>query len=347
MIENASIVWWLRLVALFVVATLVVGGGTRLTDSGLSITEWEPILGAIPPLSHAEWMRAFELYKEIPEYELVNKGMTLAEFEVIYLWEWAHRLVARSIGLVFFVPFVVFWVRGMLPRWFRPWGVLLLALGGLQGAVGWWMVTSGLTERVDVSQYRLATHMTLACIILALTVWLSERVAGRRGIVPVPAGLRAVLAVMPFLILVQIAMGALVAGIDAGLASNTWPLMGGAWVPPGLDLLSPAWLNAFENPLAVQFNHRIAGYVVLMVALLAAVLAWRAGAMRRLATGLALLVTAQAVVGILVVVGGVPLVLAGLHQLVAAVLLWVAVVAATRAAPEAAEPAGAQAMRRA
>lgn len=343
--EHRLVVWWLRLVALFVVATLVVGGGTRITDSGLSITEWEPILGAIPPLTHAAWERAFELYKQIPEYELVNKGMTLGEFEVIYLWEWSHRLIARSIGLVFLVPFVVFWWRGMLPRWFKPWGVLLLALGGLQGAVGWWMVTSGLTERVDVSQYRLAVHLTLACIILALTVWLSERVAGRAGVRPVPAAPRAVITVLPLLVLIQIFLGALVAGLDAGLASGTWPLMNGALVPPGLDALTPGWLNAFENPLAVQFNHRMAGYALWLVALVGAVLAWRGGAMRGLATALFVLVTGQATVGILVVVEGVPPLLAAGHQLVAAVILWVAMVAATRAAPMAAMPQGA--MRRA
>ena len=332
MMENAAVVWWLRVVALFVIATLVVGGATRLTDSGLSITEWEPILGVVPPLTTAAWEEALELYRQIPEYQLINRGMSLAEFQTIYLWEWAHRLVARSIGLVFVVPFLVFWVRGRLPGWFKPWGLALLALGGLQGVVGWWMVTSGLTERVDVSQYRLAVHLTLACIILALTVWLAERLAGRSGTVALPPGACAMARAMPFLILGQIALGALVAGLDAGLASDTWPLMAGKLVPDGLLALTPAWLNAFENPLTVQFDHRMAGYLVAAAAVLNALLAWRAGAGRRGAGLLLAVMAAQVAIGIIVVVTRVPPVLAGTHQVVAAILLWIAVSGAARVA---------------
>ncbi len=333
MMENAAVVWWLRVVALFVIATLVVGGATRITDSGLSITEWEPLLGVIPPLSERAWQDALELYRQIPEYQLINRGMSLGEFQSIYLWEWAHRLVARSIGLVFVVPFVVFWLRGKLPGWFKPWGVLLLALGGLQGVVGWWMVVSGLSERVDVSQYRLAVHLTLACIILALTVWLSERLAGRADSVAAPRGVRAVALAMPALILVQIALGALVAGLDAGLASDTWPLMAGKLVPDGLFTFAPAWLNAFENPLAVQFDHRMVGYAVAAVAVINAALAWRAGAGRGSAGLLLALMAVQVTIGIAVVVLQVPPVLAGVHQVMAAILLWVAVAGATRVAP--------------
>lgn len=336
MMENAAVVWWLRVVSLFVIATLVVGGATRLTDSGLSITEWEPLLGVIPPLTTEAWEAALELYRQIPEYQLINRGMSLGEFQSIYLWEWAHRLVARSIGLVFLLPFLVFWLRGRLPGWFKPWGVALLGLGGLQGVVGWWMVTSGLTERVDVSQYRLAVHMTLACIILALTVWLAERLAGRGGTVAAPRGTRLVALAMPFLILAQIALGALVAGLDAGLASDTWPLMGGKLVPDGLALLTPGWLNAFENPLTVQFDHRMAGYLVAAAALVNWALARRSGAGERGAGLLLALVLVQVGIGILVVVARVPLPLALLHQVTAAALLWIAVARATRlrAAPE-------------
>ncbi|MEM9224367.1 MAG: COX15/CtaA family protein, partial [Pseudomonadota bacterium] len=252
--------------------------------------------------------------------------------KVIYYWEWGHRLVARTIGLVFVLPFAVFWWRGMLPRWFKPWGVALLALGGLQGFVGWWMVTSGLTERVDVSQYRLAVHLTLACIILGLTIWLSERLAGRRGIVGAPASVQISAILLPFAVLAQIALGALVAGIDAGLASDTWPLMLGSLVPDGLGVLSPAWINAFENPIAVQFNHRLFGYAVLVLALFHAAVAWRGGpnAGRRLALLLAAMVTFQALTGIAVVIHHVPPVLAGTHQVMAALTLWVTVVQATR-----------------
>ncbi|MEM7696512.1 MAG: COX15/CtaA family protein [Pseudomonadota bacterium] len=331
--ENTAVVWWLRTVALFVVATLVVGGATRLTDSGLSITEWEPIIGILPPLSAAEWEAALELYRQIPEYQLINRGMAMADFQVIYLWEWGHRLIARTIGLVFVVPFVWFWVRGQLPGWFKPWGVLLLALGGLQGFVGWWMVTSGLTERVDVSQYRLALHLTLACVILALTVWLSERVAGRAAIVPAPSAVAWGARAFPFAVLAQIFLGAIVAGIDAGLAANTWPLMAGAIVPDGLFTMTPAWINAFENPLTVQFNHRMVGYAVVAFGLIHAAMAWRAGVGRVGAALIAAVLGLQILSGIGVVVWEVPLVLAGLHQVTAAILLWVAVTHATRLAP--------------
>ncbi|WP_420392144.1 COX15/CtaA family protein [Acuticoccus sp.] len=327
---DASIAWWLRIVAAFVVATLVVGGATRLTDSGLSITEWRPILGVVPPLTEAAWQEAFALYRQIPEYQLVNRGMSLADFQVIYWWEWAHRAVARTIGLAFALPLAWFWLRGRLPDWFKPWALVLLALGALQGAVGWWMVTSGLTERVDVSQYRLVVHLTLACVILALTVWLSVRLAGRAGGVEAPTPVRLGAVILPFAILIQIALGGLVAGMDAGLASDQWPLMAGAVVPDGLLLLDPWWANAFENPLTAQFNHRLAGYLLLALVLWHAAAAVRASAGAATAVGLAALVVAQAAIGVGVVVWRVPLELAGLHQVMAAVILWVATAHAAR-----------------
>ncbi|RAH99545.1 heme A synthase [Acuticoccus sediminis] len=333
--SHASIVWWLRIVAAFVIATLVVGGGTRLTDSGLSITLWQPIVGVIPPLTDSAWNEAFALYQKIPEYALVNHGMTLAEFKEIFFWEWAHRLVARSIGLVFAIPLAFFWIRGMLPGWFKPWAIGLLALGGLQGAVGWWMVTSGLTERVDVSQYRLAIHMTLACVILSLAVWLSVRLGGKARRTVVPGGVAAVSKVLPFLVLAQIFLGALVAGLDAGLASDEWPTMAGALIPDGLGLMHPWWINAFENPLTVQFDHRVAGYILWIVTLGLALAARRTGAAAR-TTALAAIVTVQAAIGITVVLLHVPVHLALTHQFVAAILLWVAVDNAARVAAAAA-----------
>lgn len=335
MAQHGAIVWWLRLVAAAVVATLVVGGATRITDSGLSITEWAPILGVIPPLGEAAWQEALAAYRQIPEYELVNRGMSLEAFKVIYWWEWAHRLLARGIGLLFVLPFLWFWLRGRLPGWFKPWGLILLALGALQGAVGWWMVSSGLVDRVDVSQYRLAVHLLIACIILILAVWLSVRLSGAAGRLDAPAGVRRLALVLPFAILVQIGLGALVAGLDAGLASDTWPLMMGALVPDGLAALSPAWLNAFENPLTAQFDHRIAGYLLIALALWHAVSAWRAGAGAGLAAVLAGLVVGQAAIGVWLVISHVPPILAGLHQALAAVTLWIATVHATRFATRA------------
>jgi cytochrome c oxidase assembly protein subunit 15 len=325
-IDNGAVVWWLRIVAAFVVATLIVGGATRITDSGLSIVEWAPIVGVIPPLTDAAWQAALEAYRQIPEYQLVNRGMSMGEFQFIYWWEWAHRALARTIGLVFVVPFAVFWLRGMLPGWFKPWGLLLLALGGLQGFVGWWMVSSGLSDRVDVSQYRLATHLCLACVILMLTVALSVRLAGTAGRAAfAPRAVRVGALLLPLLLLVQVGLGALVAGIDAGLASDTWPLMMGEVVPPGLLALEPAWLNFFENPLTVQFTHRLTGYVVVAFALWHIVSAWRAGAERGTAAALLVLLSAQVVSGVGVVVWQVPATLAAVHQAVAAVTLWVAV----------------------
>ncbi|MEM8552274.1 MAG: COX15/CtaA family protein [Pseudomonadota bacterium] len=341
--ENKAVVWWLRVVAAFVLATLLVGGATRLTDSGLSITTWEPILGVIPPLSAAAWEEALALYRQIPEYQLINRGMSMAEFQFIYWWEWGHRVIARTIGLVFVLPLIWFWLSGRLPGWFKPWSLLLLGLGGLQGFVGWWMVSSGLTERVDVSQYRLAVHLTLACVILALIVWLSERLAGRGGTLSLPPAARYTAFALPAAILGQIALGALVAGIDAGLASNTWPLMFGALIPEGLFALTPAWLNAFENPLTVQFNHRMAGYAVLALALCHLWLAARARAGVVGAAVIGALVLTQAVTGVALVVMHVPMVLAATHQVMAAILLAVAVAHATYALPRPA-PSGARAV---
>ena len=326
MSSNPAIVWWLRIVAAFVVATLVVGGATRLTDSGLSITEWQPLLGIVPPFSAAGWQAAFEGYRQIPEYALVNHGMTLAEFQTIYWWEWAHRLIARTIGLVILLPLVWFWVRRRLPGWFKPWAVGLLVLVGVQGAVGWWMVSSGLSERVDVSQYRLATHLSIACIILALTVWLSVRLAGRAGSVVAPRHVRLGALAIPFAVLFQIALGALVAGMDAGLASDTWPLMAGQLVPDGIGTLSPGWVNLFENPLTLQFDHRLGAYALWVLVVWHAIASLRSGAGTSLAVALAGLVTLQAAIGIGVVVLRVPIDLALTHQFTAAIVLWVAVV---------------------
>jgi len=332
MAGTEAIVWWLRVVATFVVATLVVGGATRITDSGLSITEWAPILGVIPPLSEAAWQDALAAYRQIPEYQLVNRGMSLDEFKVIYWWEWGHRMVARAIGLVFVLPLLWFWVRGRLPGWFKPWALILLALGGLQGFIGWWMVSSGLVDRVDVSQYRLAVHLLMACLILSLTVWLSVRLSQTGGEIDAPRPVRAGAVLLAGTLFAQIGLGALVAGIDAGLASDSWPLMVGAIVPEGLWTLSPAWLNAFENPLTVQFNHRLAGYIVVGIALWHAWSAMRARAGRWGAAVLLALVVGQALSGIGVVVYHVPPMLAGLHQATAAITLWVAIGHATRLA---------------
>jgi cytochrome c oxidase assembly protein subunit 15 len=270
--SGAATAWlraWLFSLTALVFAMVVVGGATRLTDSGLSITEWQPIVGSVPPLTEADWQDAFAKYKEIPEYQRVNQGMSLEQFKVIYWWEWAHRALGRLIGLVFALPFAWFWFRGRLPPGLAPKLLGVLALGGLQGFIGWYMVQSGLAERVDVSQYRLALHLMLAFVIFGLLLWLALGLsAGGTPVRLSPVG-RAQQRVAPLLIallLVQIALGAFVAGLKAGLTYNTWPLMDGKLIPDGLGTLEPWYLNLFENVTTVQFAHRIVAYILAFLA---------------------------------------------------------------------------------
>lgn len=319
---------WLSIVLVAILALVLVGGATRLTDSGLSITEWKPIHGVIPPLSEAEWQEELELYRQIPEYQLINKGMSLDEFKTIYWWEWAHRFLARGVGVLFGVPFLFFLFTGRVEKRLR-WPLFgLLVLGGLQGAVGWWMVASGLVDRVDVSQYRLATHLTLACLIFAAIVWVMRGLA-RHSDDPVPSiGLQSGAGALAGLVLVQIYLGGLVAGLDAGLASNTWPLMNGAIVPAGLLEISPAWRNFFENELTVQFVHRLGGYLLVALTLwhmVASIRRGRGSTHCRRAVVLFAMVTVQAMIGIVVILTQVPVGWALLHQGWAVVVLGFAV----------------------
>ena len=324
--DRALVRRWLYLVLAMLLALVVVGGATRLTDSGLSITEWEPIHGVVPPLTVADWEAELEKYRQIPEYQLINRGMTLDEFKVIYWWEWGHRFLARAIGLVFALPLLFFLVTGRIERALRAPLIGLLALGGLQGFIGWWMVASGLTERTDVSQYRLAAHLTMASLIVGGIAWVAS------GLRPTGAArddassaLRASAAFLALALLLQIYLGALVAGMDAGLAYNTWPLMDGAVIPGGLLAADPWWLNAFENAKAVQFIHRSFAWVVLGVAAWHAWRCWPYASARM--WGLALLagVVWQAALGITTLVLAVPIGWALLHQLTALVLLAAAV----------------------
>ncbi len=314
---------WLGVIAALVALMVIVGGATRLTDSGLSITEWKPVTGAIPPLSEAHWKAEFEKYQQIPEYRQVNHGMSLAEFKTIYWWEWGHRFLGRLVGVAFLVPFLVLIATGHIRRWMAPRLIGLFALGGLQGAIGWWMVTSGLTERTDVSQYRLAVHLTMACFIFAALIWtvlsLSERADPHAS-----ARIRKTAWLVLVLVFVQIALGALVAGLDAGLTYNTWPLMDGDIIPGGLFLVEPWWLNATENITAVQFDHRMFAYLLTAVVL---VHAWqlRAAGHGGRAVALAGAVLLQVLIGIATLLHAVPLSLGILHQAGALLLLAVAV----------------------
>jgi heme a synthase len=327
--DRALIRAWLALVAVMIVAMVVVGGATRLTHSGLSITEWQPIHGVVPPLNDAEWQEEFAKYRQIPEFRLIKPDMTLGAFKGIFCWEWAHRLLGRLIGVVVLVPLIGLWVSGRIESALKPKLVGIFLLGGLQGAVGWWMVASGLTERTDVSQYRLATHLTLACAILAYVVWVAHGLRPARAN-PAPAGVRRVAALMVALVFIQIFLGGLVAGLDAGLTFNTWPLMDGRLVPSGLLAQSPAWINVFENFTTVQFDHRLGAYLLFALTLGHAFQARNTSAADS-AWLIAGLVTAQAGLGVATLVSVVPLPLALLHQFGAVVVL-IAVVAHLRAA---------------
>ncbi|HEY6254254.1 MAG TPA: COX15/CtaA family protein [Xanthobacteraceae bacterium] len=335
---------WLLAVAALVFAIVVVGGATRLTESGLSIVEWQPVEGAVPPLSAAAWQAEFDKYKTIPQYQTRGPGMNLDAFKTIFWWEWTHRLLGRLIGIAFFVPFLWFLWRGAIEPALRPRLWIIFGLGAFQGAVGWWMVASGLAERVEVSQYRLAFHLTLACLIYVALLWTAQERAPRPG-PPPPARLRRSAMLLLVLVLVQIYLGALVAGLRAGLIYNTWPLIDGTLVPAASQLFfaAPWWRNFFENPLTVQFDHRVVAYAVLTAALLHA-----AGAMRTLRQGgalwgalaLACAVTLQALLGILTLLQQAPLALALMHQGMAMIALTLAVLHAQRlAAKDGAAPA--------
>jgi cytochrome c oxidase assembly protein subunit 15 len=336
---------WLLTVAALMCATLLVGGATRLTESGLSIVEWKPVTGVVPPLDAAQWQAEFDKYKTIPQFRERNAAMGLAEFKTIYWWEWAHRALARFVGAAFLVPFLWFLWRGEVDRALRVRLWTIFALGGALGAVGWWMVSSGLSERVSVSQYRLAFHLALACAILAMVLWTAQRLIPRERIMA-PARIRGGAVALLMLVLAQIYLGALVAGLRAGLMYNTWPLIDGRFVPDAAALwfAAPWWRNLFENALTVQFDHRMLAYAIVALTLihLADVARLGRGPALTGAFALAAAVTLQAALGVVTLVQQAPLALALLHQAMAIVVLTIAVLHAERltAAKIAASPSG-------
>ncbi len=324
----AAIARWLHIVAALIVAMVVVGGITRLTESGLSITQWKPISGVIPPLNEAQWQAEFANYQRIPEYQELNRGMTLAGFKAIFFWEYVHRLLGRVIGLAFALPLIWFAVTRRIPRGYGWRLSALLALGGLQGAIGWWMVASGLSVRIDVSHIRLAVHLSTALFILGGIVW-TARDLRLLAVNPLArsASLRAGPALALAALAVQIVFGAFTAGLDAGYAFSSWPLMGDALFPAGVPMLSPAWSNAVDNPIVVQFIHRWVAFVA------AGALVWlalRARAARAggVAGALVALVVVQILLGIATLLSGVQIEIAVAHQANAALLLIAAVTAA-------------------
>lgn len=319
---------WLYAVAGLVLVMVIVGGATRLTQSGLSMVRWEPIRGTLPPLSAADWNAEFDAYRATPEYLLVNTGMSLSEFKGIFWWEYAHRQLGRLIGLALVGPLLWFLHKRAVPKGYGKRLGLLAALVGLQGAIGWWMVASGLVDRPDVAHERLALHLITALVLLAALVWtaldLKDLHLGRdrhRGRLP-----RLDLAFMALLFL-QFTLGAFTAGLSAGFVFNTWPKMNGAWIPPGLNDQSPWWSNAIDNLVAVQFLHRWMAVAVVAVALAVAFRLYRLGH-RGVATALEVVVLGQFVLGVLTLINAVPVSLGVAHQAGGALLLVVAVVAA-------------------
>lgn len=323
---------WLLAVAGLIALMVVIGGLTRLTGSGLSITEWKPVTGAIPPMSDAAWQSEFSKYQTIPQYQLENRGMTLSDFKAIYWWEWSHRLLGRLIGFAFLVPFIFFAWRGAIARGAWPRFVVLFLLGGLQGVVGWWMVASGLEVRVSVSQYRLAIHLGVAIILLGAMIWTALEYIRR----PPPEALRASSSpqgggnwlsfVFVGMVYVQMLLGALVAGLHAGLIYNTWPSMNGHVFPENPFFESPWWINFFEDPGLAQFDHRIGAYVVAAVAIFIGIRARRAGGMvKRSGAALMHITLLQIALGITTLLMQAPVALSALHQFTAVALFSAAV----------------------
>lgn len=323
---------WLVALFLLVMAMIVVGGLTRLTDSGLAITEWRPLSGALPPMSDAAWQAEFARYREIPEYQLQNKGMALADFKAIYWWEWGHRQLGRVIGLVWAAGFAGFLLARRIPRGWT--GRLLLpgALGGLQGAIGWWMVSSGLGGRaLDVASYRLAVHLGLAFVILGLIAWYAfllgrteaDLIRARRV---AERGLFLRTRILLGLCFVQILLGALVAGIDAGRGFPTWPLMNGSFFPADAFYVPgrPAWAAFLENAGLVQFIHRMTGYGVFAFGFLLWLHGRRSvhGTTRGAAHGVLAMLMGQMALGIVTVLSAAEAPVAITHQ-IGAVILWV------------------------
>lgn len=328
---------WLYILCAMIFCMILVGGATRLTDSGLSITEWQLIVGIIPPLSDAAWQEAFDKYRQIPEYEIVNKGMSLAEFKVIYWWEWTHRFLGRIVGFVFLIPFLYFWLRRWLSRNIMPKLILMFVLGGLQGALGWYMVQSGLVERVDVSQYRLAAHLSAAVLIFGYIFWVATRIGQARNAArAAPQFLKMSAAGLVMAIFIQIGLGAFVAGLDAGQGYNTWPLIDDKLIPDGLGAMTPWYLNPFENALTAQFDHRMVAYGITVWAIAHASIAIARGPSGPVAITAALIAfsaLAQVVLGIATLLAHVPIGLALAHQAMAVILFALALLHLSRLLP--------------
>ena len=325
--QNRAVAWWLLVCCGLVFAMVVLGGFTRLTGSGLSMVDWRPLMGILPPLTDAEWQRVFDMYRQSPEYQLVNAGFGIEGFKNIFWLEYLHRLLGRTIGIVFFVPFVYFLVRGYVVRREWPKYLLMFVLGGMQGLLGWYMVKSGLVDVPHVSQYRLTAHLVAAFVLYAYMFWVAMSL-----LFPAPAGAAKhpwygkTLALF-ILVSVTVVSGGFVAGLKAGKIYNTFPMMGDYWVPPGLLALEPFWRNFFDNMVTVQFDHRLLAIstIVLVVVYWFRVRASDLpGRARPAVNALLHTVILQVALGIATLLFAVPVILGATHQAVAMILFTIA-----------------------
>jgi len=333
--DNRTLVIWLSCVCAAVYLMVVVGGVTRLTQSGLSMVDWRPLMGVIPPLSAEDWQQTFEAYKQYPEYQKINRGMDLEEFKSIFYWEYGHRLLGRIIGLIYFIPFIILMALGRIEKKWMPRLWIGLFLGGLQGLMGWYMVKSGLVDVPHVSHFRLAAHLLLAIFIFAFLFWLIlDLLAVKR--VAVPKIIRRTTVVLLLLLGVQLLFGAFTAGLDAGYGFNTYPLMHGQFLADAAVMIQPLWRNFIENGVMMQFVHRWVGALLLAGVAFLVILSWK-GRLLRLPMCVLLGVTGlQFLLGVATLLLRVPVVLGSLHQAVAClmVLVFVYVVYVARS-PEA------------
>ena len=318
---------WLTCVCVIIFCIVIAGGVTRLTHSGLSMVDWQPILGVVPPLSESAWQSAFDAYKQYPEYQKVNSDMQLPEFKIIYYWEYVHRLLGRLAGIVFLIPFIILLYMKKIRTELAPRLVIAFILGGCQGLLGWYMVKSGLIDIPRVSHYRLAAHLMLALFLLAYLSWL---ILELRQINPQPVNrtMRSLILVMALVLGIQLVYGAFVAGLRAGIGFNSFPLMNGRFLAEAATMMTPGWLNLVENGAMVQFLHRWLGFLMLVIAMAGAVFAVKSQSAEQLKIGwivLTAVMTLQFVLGVSTLLMHVPLVLASLHQ-VGAVLVILCVV---------------------
>ncbi|TAL62705.1 MAG: heme A synthase [Bacteroidetes bacterium] len=312
---------WLFSGCFLIYAMVVIGGITRLTGSGLSITKWKVVTGTLPPLSEDAWQKEFDAYKQIPQYKLINSNFELSDFKQIYFWEYLHRLLGRVIGIVFIVPFIWFWVKKKLPNGFLKKALVLFALGGFQGFLGWFMVSSGLSENVYVSHYRLAIHLISAFAVFGVTFWFAMDLTPPPTPSPQERGehhlLKKISMLLFSVVILQIIYGAFVAGLKAGYGYPTWPKMGNEWVPDDVVALEPVWKNFMEGHAGIQFIHRYLAYVVVLIV---GIIFYRAREMqitseqKKIINALGIIVLAQFILGVFTLVYGVPIVIAVLHQ---------------------------------